>query len=1149
MGAAGSGKTRVLVDRVIRLLLAGAEPQQILCITYTKAAAAEMQERLFKTLGEWATSDDTILTRELAKLKADFGGDAEALRRARALFARALETPGGLRIQTFHSFCEKLLRRFPLEAGMAPGFELMSDRQTAMARQLAENRLIANADEAMQRALDVAFALGGEGNFTNALQWFGAHRHAINARDAHALEEMQSRLADWLGIDGVADNVDDIAREFCDGLPVAAMERAASLMLGSETPTYVKMAEEWLAVKAMPPGVAQMEAYARSILTGEGKPLAAVFNGLKKVKLHEELGHLYQRGTSDDGSDLGEEFKRLFAAQDQIKSLDIYALNAALYRLGLAYLSTFEAVLRARNWIDYDDLIEHAADLLMHNEARDWVRYKLDGGIAHILVDEAQDSNERQWDIVDAFSEEFLAGQGAQAERRALAPTVFAVGDEKQSIFSFQGASPETYRAFIARMNNHAASRSNIKVTSLPASFRSSQAVLNLVDEVFHPERLELLIGKSAAERAAMAADPDAHDDGLEDTHAVLRQDYLGRVDVLPGFDKPKSEKSFQPVYTRMADALVKQIQSMIADRTPVFSKAGAMRAMGYGDVLILVRKRSGITPFIISALHRAGLPIAGRDRLKLSSDPAVKDCLTLARACLNPDDDLSVAELAMSPLCHPTNVQAPPLSYEALAAFRLAALDRPLWRVLLADDSEATAPFRDLFNTMRPRAMLDTPFEFFARLLSQRSETGESWAARLYARLGQEAAETLEAFLGEALAHEQEGAFSLERFVHEQTHAEAELKRQLEGVDSAIRIMTVHGAKGLEAPVVFLPCLRAESAKQPLALETDGGPVFHKKEMRISQLDRELERHQQASEAEDLRLLYVAMTRARDHLVVLGMPRARDDKGKPLGRPGWFEFIQEAAAKSENAIKGEDGHITIAPGGVQTAPTSLPASPKALSEPPLWLEKIPPAALGIRSFQAAGQLGRRDQDGKLSPVGVSPFAAADDKGRLRGVIIHKLLELLPAIPADGRRNYASRFLAQQRVGEGEGHTLLDEVFAVLEHPEMRDIFGADSRAEVPLIGRLEHWEDAPWVSGRVDRLVVTRDEVHIVDFKSDRPPPESVEGVELAYRAQLAAYGDLLRQVHPDKHIRASLIWTWNASIMEIPQPILSNRGRLTQT
>lgn len=1107
---AGSGKTHALTTRVARLLLAGTDPQRILCLTFTKAAAAEMSARLYKRLGGWATMSDGELGAEIREIEGA-APEAAKLQAARKLFARAIETPGGLKIQTIHAFCERLLGRFPLEAGVPPHFEILDDRSAQELMEEVRDAVLreagTEAETDLGRALahvvsrvdELAFGkllkevTGQRGNFAKMMDRFGG------------LDGICAAIRVALSV-GPQETADGLRGEMA-ALPEAAM-RAAADVLASGTKTDVKCADALRAFLAAPEDrLANLDAYLGIFLTKEMKPRARVMTaGL--AKSHPAVAEA-----------LLAEQERIVGSHARMRAVAVAEATEAIMTLAIAILEAFGAAKRARAFLDYDDLIAKTRDLLTIGTMAPWVLYKLDGGIDHILVDEAQDTSPEQWDVIARLADEFLSGSGA----RDVVRTIFAVGDEKQSIFSFQGADParfdEMKRYFEKRVR---AAEKSWDYVPLTRSFRSVPEVLAAVDKVF----------EAAAVRDGVTAS------GEIDIHIAHRDLDAGLVEIwdLAEPDEGAEASPWDAPLDYMTDAapmskLAARIASTIRgwlDSEEVLTAKG--RPVRPGDILILVRRRNAFVGEMVRHLKELDVPVAGADRMVLTEQIAVMDLLALARFVLLPEDDLTLATVLKSPL----------VGLDENELFDLA-WDRKgtLWQAL-KEKSGGNTRYREaeaLLSRLLDRADFEPPYEFFAHALA-----GEQGRTRLLARLGPDAADPIDEFLSLALEFERNHAPSLEAFVYWLERGASEIKRDMDQGRDEVRVMTVHGAKGLEAEIVFMPdtCAAPGGAHDPALLSLpplgpDGPklllwPVRKKDEDDVSAAARGLQRQMQA--AEYRRLLYVAMTRARDRLYVAGYRGVN-----PPPAECWYEMICAALKPAAKEIVLRDGHVVWRIEGEQRREVATEAAAAASPPPdlPAWARREAPAEPAPSRPLAPSRL---PPEGMAEPPVLSPLTQDGTNRFQRGSLIHRLLETLPDIAPEERAPAARRFLAlpAHALTVEQQQEIEAAVFRVLDDPSLSGVFAPGSRAEVPVAGMIELGGRPLLVAGQIDRLCVTDDSVIVIDYKTNRPPPEMVDEVAPAYVAQMAAYRAVLAAIYPERVIRCALLWTDEPRLMLLP-------------
>ena len=1119
---AGSGKTSTLVDRVARLLLKQVQPGEILCVTYTRAAAAEMQARLFARLGAWAVMDD----RELAASLADLGGHDDetsrpgALSRARRLFAKALDTPGGLKIQTIHAFCEKLLRRFPLEAGVTPGFTVLENEAAVALSHSAREELartaLADPDGPVGRAYS---------HFAVELDWksFEALLGLIET-DRVKLTDYTARVAAGLapgphvlvGADPDG-SVEALEQDFMRWLDRDRWRSIADAMATGST-NDIKCADHMRAADWSFSGIAAV------FLTDKGAPRKTMATARAPAAAREWL---------DDSQ------RKYLSTLEALRKAKVAGETVQVLTLAEAHARLYDQAKAARGALDFGDLVARTVDLLTVHATAAWVLYKLDGGVEHVLVDEAQDTAPQQWDIIRALTDGFFSGDSGRRPNvipiSAPLPdrTIFAVGDEKQSIYSFQGARPERLRQESQRYDS-LVTGSGAKFTAieLATSFRSTPEVLAFVDTVFdNPGRTAALVGEEIA-----AISP----------HVAKREGDHGCVELWPLFEdhKPPEPEVWDPVdqepatsgRKQLAANLAAEIRRQVETGVTVHDRdKGALRPCGYGDFLILVRRRDPTFEEIIRALKSAGVPVAGADRLKLSSHIVFDDLIALARFALYPEDELSLAGILRSPFC----------DVDEDSLFELAGRDPErgnLWAVLRAraDERPEWSHARDFLLQLLGTRDRD-PFGFFSGLLNRVDAGGLSGRARILRRLGVEAGEAIDETLNQVLSAEDRGGIDLETCLALLEAADVEVKRELEGARDEVRVMTVHGAKGLEAPVVILPDTTSKATARgpslmPVPLEdgSEGWLMCPGSKDDDCPASAEARQARQArADAETLRLLYVALTRARDRIIVLG--RAVGNRKEGYEEDSWWAVIEQTFGRLGEAVRALDGGVRrFGPDPAVLPFTSTPVAETVAA--PDWMTVAPPPDAGAR-IAAPSRMDETLRIPAPSPLATTAGPGAPLGRFRRGDLIHRLLERLPDISAAERAGAAARMLSRERdLDEAQRSDIIGAAFSVLDDERFAPVFGPGSRPEVALTGSV----GGIAVSGRMDRLVVTPDRVLVVDYKTNRPAPARIEAADPAYVLQLAIYVSILSALYPDRIVEAALVWTDGPRLMAVPQAMM---------
>ena len=1085
---------------MLALLLKGNAPQRILCLTFTKAAAAEMSIRLNDRLARWAVAEDGHLSLELEQLLGQ-KPKAELLDEARRLFARMLDAPGGMRIDTIHAFCQSVLRRFPIEAGVAPHFTVLDDRSATEMLNLARTSILERSD--LADALSEIAAHTGEGGFDELIAAVTGARARLEPLLKDGAAALAARLRDAVGIapgETPESVVAAASHDFDDGMVLAAARALMQSDKSSDRDRGAAIAA-WLENPAE--RAAQFDAYALCYLTQQQQPRKAIYT---KSFFNDE---------PQEAQTLTGEAARVAAAVARRRAAVLHRATSALMQVAAALLGTYRRLKEDRAQLDYDDLILTTRDLLRSGRAA-WVLFKLDGGLDHILIDEAQDTNPEQWQVVAELAAEFFAGEGARDRER----TIFAVGDVKQSIFSFQGADPDEF----ARMRDLFAARiagDKWRVVPLDLSFRSVPAVLDAVDAVF---------ANQAAASGVVPAGVSLH-------HRPHRAGMAGLVELWPpvapvddsaesAWDPPSERRDIRSPPARLARAVARRIKGWI-DGGEMLAARG--RPVTAGDILVLVRRRNAFVQELIRALKELGVPVAGADRMKLTDQIAVEDLIALGNFLLLPDDELTLAALLKSPL----------FDWDDDLLYALAhGRTRPLWAELRSRAAERPefAGAAGELSALLAQADFVPPYELYAQVLGARR--GRHAMLR---RLGPDAADPLDEFLNAALGYERIHGPSLQGFLAWLGASEAEIKRDLDqrGRDE-VRVMTVHGAKGLQAPIVILPdTLQAPTLVPKLLWTQDGLPLWSGRDGGAPVHDLARQAAADRRDEEYRRLLYVALTRAEDRLYVCGWATRR---AAPPGN--WHELTAAGLAGSGKAAQfdfpGDGGEGW---GGIgwrlvseQTAPvrTDRPAAAAtpAPVEEPGWL-RAPPAPEPSPPRPLAPS-----RPALSDPPARSPLDTDGADRFLRGRLVHRLLQSLPDLVPGEREAAGRRYLSLpvHRLSPADREAILTETLAVLARDDFAPIFGPASRAEVPVVAVLG--KDA--ISGQIDRLAVLPDRVLIVDYKTLRPPPADPADVPPAYLHQLAAYRTAVAAIYPGRPVEAAILWTDGPILMPIPAALL---------
>jgi ATP-dependent helicase/nuclease subunit A len=1114
---AGSGKTYVLITRLVTLMLDGVAPEKLLCLTYTRSAAAEMQNRLYQLLGEWARLSDTELSQAILQRTGFTIVEALELYKARTLFARALETPGGLRVQTIHAFCESILHRFPLEANLTPNFSLMDDGETwQILTKICEQIITHPDDEEIAKAVDMLIRnLTGDDLQKLAKQLIGAE---ATGKSPDTVAVLQRRLSELFSASpslpqileaDIEPRMLDFANEIKAFLP-----RIDEVVIAVEGARNKEARDRFFRLADLDRrSVSEIWLRVRDIFETASK-------GTRRKQLFTKAFIEHDHKLVEDLENLSDRFHIIEANRRLIQRR---RLTRAVYTFSFPLIRKYKAEKVRRNLLDYDDLIRHTNYLLANSQAVAWVQFKIDSGLDHILVDEAQDTSPEQWKVIRALADEFFTGMSAREDTR----TIFAVGDEKQSIFSFQGARPEKFdemrRYFAERA---ATAESGFASESLRVSRRSAPEILQAVDAVF----------STPATRDGLTAQKE------EIRHAAYRQNDTGYVEL---WDMIETQK----VTIEDSPADIPQTQASVSDQTTLADRIADKivhllkdpdHEIRQGDILILVRKRDDFFYAMLKALRnrKGDIRIAGADRMKLLDQLVVKDLLIAGEVALIPQNDLALAIFLRSPFCACDEDMLRALAYGRTGSLYQALVEAAEQTTCALALKQALSALHWLMDS----ASRLTPFDFFSQFLARQNEEGRSGLYQLTERLGYEIEDPVAEFLRLALEYERYEVPSIQGFINWVRATAAEIKRDMEqGVD-AVRIMTVHGAKGLEAPIVFLP----NSGASPVRVGRDrvdeeaGMLMWSSSGKELTEMERDARVHKEALDlAESQRLLYVALTRACDRLYIGGYLGPR----KEVHEHSWYAQIAEnfkpialhhAASDYAYWSLGDEGKAGPWLKGETVEPVEM-------APPPAWVFETVSASLMSsnrrpqdRLVHASNILGAQNISQYVPSAATARALSKPPQLAIqKGNILHRLLQYLPALSPEYRQasmaayldHYSEQYDVQTRAAMAE------QVNGVLSSPALAPLFADGSRAEQPLVGNLIRSDGSVLrVSGQIDRYCELDDAIWIADYKTGIRDAQG--GIPDVYLSQMAAYRALVQIISGREDIKCLLIWTQTGEI-----------------
>jgi ATP-dependent helicase/nuclease subunit A len=1086
---AGAGKTTLLTQRVLALLLSGVAPSRLLCLTYTNAGASEMNNRVLRRLGRWVMCPEDRLSQELEQLLCHPPGPQQ-VSFARSLFARVLEAPEGIRILTLHSFCQSLLRRFPVEAEINPHFKLMDTRSEEELLKEARLRLFTRArseDAVLRESLRAAAGVISEFTLRKLIDELISSKRRIRPALRNSASKSAKDVAfEMFGLS--AGDTESSLVEGCFAINDASRTRMKALcrvLLAAEK-TDIKLGD---AMAAFLEGRISLSDYARAFLTQKGEILERLYT--KKAAI-----------SADDAAFIRAQAECARQAAERLVSLETAIKTSHALIITRALLEIYDTLKQQQGLVDYDDLILAARDLLHKPGISPWVLFKLDGGIDQVLIDEAQDTSPEQWDIVEALTGEFFDGLSSGACGRSL----FIVGDEKQSIFSFQGAAPRELgnkQGMFAEKIRHAARP--LYPLVLNQSYRSAGEVLRVVDSVFAlPE----------ARQGLTYADTRME-------HIVTRTSAAGLVELWP-LCKPLTAGGEVVLSSRavLARHIASTIRGWLDSGQRLESRD---RALQPGDIIILVQKRRGLVDQLVRSLKKLNVPVSGHDRMNLSDNLAVKDLVALGRCLLLPEDSLTLAALLKSPIFN--------LDDDDLMELCMGRGGKSLFDCLQARPDVCT-----LFADLRARVDYLSPYDMYAYVLDTLG-----MRSRILGRMGEEYNDAIDEFLGQALLYERSHTASMQGFLAWLDASDSQIKRDMEQTANCVRIMTVHGAKGLQAPVVILPDTGESSgAKNTLKWlpQSPGAlpvwPLTGDSKARLVSALGEVEKTE--AMAEYRRLLYVALTRAEDRLYICG---AGSDKEVSAG--SWYGLVQAGMKGIASAFDTPDGSGlrlgAVPPQGRAAESNHTPKGYEAAALQPASFLCNPPPEEPVPSEPLTPS-----RMGDDEPAAASPLAAAQPDRFGRGNLVHELLQYIADLPAPQRRQAAAHISEPYRriLSEAVIDEAIGEVLRLLDDARFSFLFDGEALREVPIAGNVSFSGKTVAVSGQIDRLCIG-DELWVVDYKSNRSYPGNTGDIPAAYIRQMALYRTLLSDIYPYKIIRCALLWTHAAAITLLDESLLS--------
>jgi len=1106
--SAGSGKTYMLVTRILRLLLEDTPPGSILALTFTRKAAAEMQQRLSERLYQLATVDDEKLLKLLSELDLDAGYQ----QKARSLYEAHQYCDYPVRTLTFHSFCQDLLTRFPLEADVPPNFDLLESAELLI--QQARDALFNEATLDMQGELashlqQLSNRCGGLFNLEKVLNNFLQHRsdwwaYTDNVEPQQKIEFARQQLATTLDFNADIDPVEDLFSH----LMIQRIQKFSILLGQTGTKTNLKFADilaTWLV--NTPKDETNFQLVKGCFLTQKNTPLSRKDTATLRKKLGDTSADFFLESHEIIST-------KIIDTLDKINKQKCWQLNYHWFYCGEKLIEHYQTLKKQQRLLDFTDLEWRSYKLLQDSENALWIQYKLDQQIQHLLIDEFQDTNPTQWQLIFPLLEEMCAAESEQHR------SVFLVGDEKQSIYSFRRAKPELQQ----QASDWLKQNLNAEAFPLNKSWRSSPAIIKIVNAVFSQN--DFLVNLPTF---------------IE--HETHHKNLAGKVEALPLWRIGDAEKNIEPTYCRNplheprteisglhqqeAKQIAAHIKQLLIDKTAVEENA-QQRPLNYNDIFILLRKRAHVADYE-RALRDAGIAYLGTNRGSFLSCLEIRDMEALIDTLLTPFNNLALAQVLKSPLFSASDddlqlIASPKLKGHWFERLQTLSTEleplHPLHRAW-----QHLNEWRLLADKIPVHDLLDKIFAQSDCLERYKRSTPEPLQARVQANL------TL--FLEMALDLDSGRYPSLMHFLFylrslKNTTSDAPDEAPMQTREPRVRIMTIHASKGLEAPVVYLADT-INVAKDHSSLSTlIDWPVENKQpghfqlvppsKLQDSATKSFTKKLKLTQQKEDANLLYVAITRARQYLFISG---CQPDKG-PF--TNWYQPVFDALKTLTGNT--EDDFLSYVFGEQQQC-SEHPSDKVSIEDNPIEINDKLTKKIDVPLKPQV----------IIAPSRVEHYAAHDTNelsqntsfnARQRGIAIHRMLEFLCE-----DENISDTSLLQKIFFEIQlDYTSLNDCLSVaknnFQHRNLQNIFKPQSAMKIFNECPIQYQHNQNLVYGIIDRLIITQNSVTIVDYKTHQhATPENIKEISQQYIQQMQLYANGLTTLWPDKKIEMYLLFT----------------------
>lgn len=1033
--SAGTGKTKILTDRVLRLLLQNAEFNKILCLTFTNAAAGEMKERIASALSDWANAEPSALEQKLL-LTLGRNCTKKELEQAKSLYDKYLNSDEKINVQTIHSFCQKLLKKFPLEAGVSPGFTIIDEIKSYQILKKTKNELLSK---------DALLPIN---------DYLNANFHEVTIDEI--ISEIIQNKSKFLNTSYEHKYIKSKSQEIIESLNNVCV-------LDWQKISSITLVKEFVGANQSP------ERIKKFFLTDSGQKRQRIV----PQKIAKPGSTLY--------SDLEIIQDQVFALDQKEKAMQLELHSKLLSMLGSAILAEYEEYKEKKGLLDYDDLIIYACRLLKASDAKEWVLYKLDGGIDHLLVDEAQDTSFIQWQIIEALIAEFYSGDSKESKQER---TVFIVGDEKQSIFSFQGADVSSF----TKMNSFLKDRmrygdKDFKDLQLEISYRSAKEILDGVHIVFD-NICQKMPGLFKTNIKKLSAHRNMHS---------------GSIEVWPLCTSTETIDDFWPIATNeeaktpqiiLAEKISSFIQKQIASKR-VLPATG--KEIAPNDFMILFRTRDELTNDVIHALKKDNIEVTGLDRISLCDSLAVMDLISIAKFALNPYDDLNLCSLLKSPIFG--------LSEKELYNIAINQKESSVWKMLQSNDKYASL-YKKLQNFIElyQASHVGNFFQYIVDILGYRTV--------LNSHCGPDSNDTIDELLYACNNFHKQNNSSIQHFIFWIEEYNTSIKRSSTDTGK-VKIMTLHASKGLQSPFVIL-CDTTSIPTQTNRFQwNDDNILLSVKNSSLTpEYYKDIKKQEQdKTYAEYLRLLYVGMTRAEDHLIICGYQGKR-----AIPENCWYELIRSSLSKK--SIINDDG--------------SLIFGNKHQDVSPRKSEKNYDNEIEFFSSKLISETIRIKQKPIFSYNHPSPLTKKDPMSY--GLIFHKVIEDSLVVPD---LNIMKTHPLIQTLNAESRKRMLSSIDKITNNQKFCNLVKKDFYTEISIGTKEEELTKA----GRIDLMVIKNSEVIIIDYKSDINPPNSTQKIPKSYKNQLNFYKNITQTLYPKKDIITMILWLENGNLMEVSE------------